>query len=797
MRAWTEGAKKLAASMDSTLDSVRKGEDFALTQQAIADTNAGLNEFHKAVEAGAAPPGMQSSQNALLNAISAQQIVGAVTGGINTYVAQLDRSGIVNKQGGGDVVGAEIEELRRSASMKSGLGESIGSMVLAVIGGIIGTIIAPGAGTAAGVAGGAALGRLGSLLGIGDESEAGRLATKEAYSKLWEQQAPEAMNITALLGKYGGSADENTRAIRDSFAKAASAANEFGYSAEEGMEAIRQGALQGLGEGKSIEAAKDVFAFERGTGADRGALLELQTRAARFGDNDAVSNAWRGNQASGMAPGQFNEFLRATQRVFEDGISKGFVRGTQEIAGNLTYLSVLSGDNELYKGERGAQVLQNINAGLAGASGLENGDSMLTYQAAGHYLESMNDDQKAEFNDYLKKAGIAPEKLTEWQRRALVLEMAPEGLFKEVVNTFEAADFGNSDDVVNRIKRQFGFNDTQSIALHQMVDENGDRAATEAKKIMAEKSGAPPENDSADLSYQKQIAALKAWEAQLGQGYFGQKMDALPGKIGEAVKSALEEAGKAGITAPGGMIPAADASGITSAETGAELQKNRAEAVAAGNTKEVARIDNMMRDRATAFIERDKARLNFSDGLFSIDNSIYPGKEQADERAGKANLDYIVSSAYRSGNEKQAMQADEVVNSLSGLSPEERKRWDNENIANSLADSGNIASLLANTKTRLSMEGLFTEKGDRDASRKIYDIISPALLSGDETQVRQATTVMDAFQNMPKPEREEWDKKNIANSLADSGNIASLLAKLEELILATKENGKVTVEVAE
>jgi hypothetical protein len=56
-----------------------------------------------------------------------------------------------------------------------------------------------------------------------------------------------------------------------------------------------------------------------------------------------------------MQTGQFNEVLRGLQRVMEDGISKGFVRSSDQVARNLTILSTMTNNNPLLSGEMGAQ----------------------------------------------------------------------------------------------------------------------------------------------------------------------------------------------------------------------------------------------------------------------------------------------------------------------------------------------------------------------------------------------------------------------------------------------------------
>jgi hypothetical protein len=105
------------------------------------------------------------------------------------------------------------------------------------LGGIAGTLIGgPGLGTAGGAAiGSTLLGAGGDLAGtFGDEKKANEMATAEAYAKLWDRQAPGAMELTGLLGKYGGTAEKNSRTMRHIWENAANTATEYGFSPEEG-----------------------------------------------------------------------------------------------------------------------------------------------------------------------------------------------------------------------------------------------------------------------------------------------------------------------------------------------------------------------------------------------------------------------------------------------------------------------------------------------------------------------------------------------------------------------------------
>ena len=154
-------------------------------------------------------------------------------------------------------------------------------------------------------------------------------------------------------------------------------AKPYGYSAEEGMDAIKQALQQGL----SGSDVKKLFEYERSTGADRGALSSLAFMSERYGAGDALKSSWAGLHASGMNTGQYSEYLRAMQRSIEDGISKGFVKSSEDVAQNLTMLSALTGGNELWKGEHGARRLSEMQAGVAGATGLNSADDIMVFRA--------------------------------------------------------------------------------------------------------------------------------------------------------------------------------------------------------------------------------------------------------------------------------------------------------------------------------------------------------------------------------------------------------------------------------
>jgi hypothetical protein len=191
-------------------------------------------------------------------------------------------------------MGVSIDGQRRQAGLAGGISEAAGTG--------IGLSLAP---LTSGLS--IPLGMLaGKITGWIMNGMASSDANAEAYSKIWEQQMGSAMELSALLG--------NPSNVCGAWSNAAGAAAEFGFSAEEGIDAVKQGARQGLSEQDAIAAVKNVFAFERGIGADRQFALEFETRSKRLGMKDAMDWAYRGSQANGMVPGQFGEFLRAMQK---------------------------------------------------------------------------------------------------------------------------------------------------------------------------------------------------------------------------------------------------------------------------------------------------------------------------------------------------------------------------------------------------------------------------------------------------------------------------------------------------
>jgi hypothetical protein len=168
-----------------------------------------------------------------------------------------------------------------------------------------------------------------------------------------------------------------------------------GKTTAELMEAAEATGRYGIKDAASAltQSRKDIM-WERFTGADLTSLQNLSGTSRRYGgDEHAISTAFAGLKASGMEKGQFDEFLHSMQRIMEDGIAKGFVRGSTEIAGNMALLHNLSGGSQLWTGEQGATRLMNMSNAVANATNLGSVGDVISFGAAQEVLTSRQDEE--------------------------------------------------------------------------------------------------------------------------------------------------------------------------------------------------------------------------------------------------------------------------------------------------------------------------------------------------------------------------------------------------------------------
>jgi len=488
----TSNIKKLSGVMAEQLNS----GDFEGASKTAFQLQQEQGKYKKAVDAVAGPAGTQTAQNIqnLLKAIGIDKIATAINGGFSAWAGSLNRSGIINQYGSGDILGGQISEQRRQANMYGGFAQA----GLGVVGTAAGFFL-PGGPMVWGTIGAQVGQAIKTALGIEPD-----LAENDAtYARLWGQRSSDAMNLTALMGRDAVMGDRNM--VRETFNEAADAAAKFGYSAEEGMAALNQAVKQGLDGGRAREVSEKVFNYERSTGADRGTLSSVANMAARYGAGDALKAGWGGLGASGMSPGQYNEYLRGLQRVMEDSIGKGFVKSADQVAENFTMLAQMTGNNPLWQGENGARRLSEMNAGLESATGLKSTSDIVAYRAArnmpgggGSYLNAMK----------ILEGGLTP------------------NLFNEYMRLTKNVEGGNKEATVERMRQTFGLSYTNATALYEGWKPGMSDASVKAL-VDQYKNNPLPNASSPELEWTQLTAQTANIVVQTGQIKFDESLPML------------------------------------------------------------------------------------------------------------------------------------------------------------------------------------------------------------------------------------------------------------------------------
>jgi hypothetical protein len=246
-----------------------------------------------------------------------------------------------------------------------------------------------GSGNAAGAALGAAssgaqlAGALGGvstgvLAGVGIASAViGLIAGANKLSEQWEKVMQPSMALTASLGRLSENADRNSQAFQETFAQATNRNILHGYTNEEGIALANQ--LSKMGASNVFGGEEQVFRYQRDTDASRDTLAQAVGLSQRYNLNENVLGfAYGGTQQSGMKPGQYQEYLNATLRIFEEGLSRGVVKGFGEITRTQNMLAQIG---ETWKGERGVEKYQRMTDVVSGAGNLESDYDVVLYKA--------------------------------------------------------------------------------------------------------------------------------------------------------------------------------------------------------------------------------------------------------------------------------------------------------------------------------------------------------------------------------------------------------------------------------
>lgn len=280
--------------------------------------------------------------------------------------------------------------------------------------------------------------------------------------KKWEDKLPSILDTYNSLSDTNGTAEENSTEIRKMYKEVNRVRNadDVRFNTNDYLATMRQLKEFGVsGWEDSLNSASNVLKFENAGMGSRAQLLELEGMSRRFNQDNALNKAYAGLNASGMEKGQFDEFLSSMESIFEDGISKGIVKGYDEISSDLTLLETLSGGNKLWQGQYGAQNLQQMNSAVENATTLSSVNDVLMYQA----INEMDEADKMNIlkekydpnNGYINNMMILEQGIT-------TDTIGP--IFDKIKETG-----GSRQDQIERFMRVFGFNYSKASDVYDIA----------------------------------------------------------------------------------------------------------------------------------------------------------------------------------------------------------------------------------------------------------------------------------------------------------------------------------------
>lgn len=375
-----------------------------------------------------------------------------------TQAVQQTMGGAVGGVGGGVVPGVSGGNVQQNNGGKSG-GSFIGNLLTG--GGTKALSMMGPAGL--GIAGGVAIFK--GLNNLSNQYEKDLATRLDTFNMLSDVAGYDADTNSESLRRMNKRVDDirkrdNTRYQITDYEQIMNSLGEFGYSNWR----------------DALNSTSKILRFENAGMGSRGQLMEIEGMSQRFGQSNALDKAYAGLEKSGMEKGQFDEFLSSMGSIFEDGISKGFVKGLDEISTELTLLENLSKGNPLWQGQYAAQNLQQMNSAISNATNLSSVEDVMFYRA----ISGMNENKKAEIlqerydpnNSYLNNQ--------------MIMEM---GLTKDtigpILEVFNSAG-GSQADQIARLAKGFRLTTTQAYDWYKMGKEYN---PVEAEKLANEING--------------------------------------------------------------------------------------------------------------------------------------------------------------------------------------------------------------------------------------------------------------------------------------------------------------------
>jgi len=262
--------------------------------------------------------------------------------------------------------------------------------------------------------------------------------------------------------------------------RAVGAARGTGLDAEDFIQALKQSGGYGIrSETQAMNMLRTQALWSRFTGADLGTIQKFAGQAYRYGgETNAVATAYGGLMAQNMGRGQTTEFLNSIEKAMSEGISKGFVKSTEEIAGNMQMLYKLSGGSVLWQGEQGAQRLSQMSMAISSATNLQSVEDVISYGAARDLLTADNPADREKIFGQLtggsKKGNIYTGTYAD------VMQILERGLRADLLkgqwSAVRQLDGGNAAATIERFKTMYGLNYTGASQVWAMYRNSWDQS---------------------------------------------------------------------------------------------------------------------------------------------------------------------------------------------------------------------------------------------------------------------------------------------------------------------------------
>jgi hypothetical protein len=476
-----------------------------------------------------------------------QTALNRITDGI---IKSMDAALSAAKQrASGDYTGAEVTERRAHGEIAGqGVGMAVGA--LGFLGGPLLGMLTTQIG-----------GEIGRFIG-GIDSK--KLEERLAFSQQYKSVFP---SLDSLNQYFGGAvnrntATENNKQALTMYGHARSAAAGTGLTTQAFVEAMKQTGAYGVrSETQALNMAKNQALWSRFTGADLSSIQKFAGQAYRFGgDTGAVSKAYGGLMAQNMGKGQFSEFLNSMERILEEGIAKGFVRSSSEIAGNMAMLYKLSGNSSLWQGEQGAQRLSQMNSAVANATNLQSVEDVVSFGVA---RKIWDEHDKTGWKPGEQRAGITYTGTYADEMQLLERGVSPDllqGQFKAV----RGLEGGNVAGMIERFKTMYGLSYHGGAQVWAMMDNAFDSEGnwkpgytSESLAREIERMQTVPKLASDSQLLQDSLNKLNNTLVNIGSMNFEEELDILRMTQGDVGRILAEMTRDARLAANGGVVSTA------------------------------------------------------------------------------------------------------------------------------------------------------------------------------------------------------------------------------------------------